>query len=296
MSKETTKKRSQSAKSKTQTRKKSSSKVKAKAKANAKAKARQRQKKKLMVLIGLVAVLVLLIAVSLLVSNVMGEKVADDNSIYILEDNKIVSTNVETFGDNYDTKELKSFMNDIIKEYNKENGSGSVKQKSFQLKNGVATSVLQYRDADVFEEFYGRELFVGTVGEAIQAGYSFDIPFAKVKGTVKEVTSADFLTDNTYKVAIIRANTKVMVEGEICYISTENIAEFGSDYVVIKEGAYEDGALAEMEAMENTECTENTEAVDDDDLLEEGGLVFDFGEEEIKETEYSETYTYIIYK
>ena len=246
----------------------------------------------LMIFIGFTAAIVLLIAVSLLVSNVMGEKIAEENSVYILKDDKILSTNVEIFGDEYDQKELKAFMNDAIKAYNEENGSGSVKQKAFQLKNGTATSVLQYKDADVFEDFYGRELFVGTVGEAIQAGYSFDIPFADVTGSTPEAcTNEKFIGDNTYKVAIIKANTKVMVEGEISFISTENIADVGSDYVIIKEGAEID-----VEIVENTESTENAEGVDDDDLLEEGGLIFDFGEEEIKESEYSEKYTYIIYK
>lgn len=292
MGNETTKKRSQSAESRIQKKRKSSSKVKAQAKAKAKAKARQRQKRMLMIFIGFAAAIVLLIAVSLLVSNVMDEKIAEENSVYILKDDKILSTNVEIFGDEYDQKELKAFMNDAIKAYNEENGSGSVKQKAFQLKNGTATSVLQYKNADVFEDFYGRELFVGTVGEAIQAGYSFDIPFADVTGsTPKACTNEKFIGDNTYKVAIIKANTKVMVEGEISFISTENIADVGSDYVIIKEGAEID-----VEIVENTESTENAEGVDDDDLLEEGGLIFDFGEEEIKESEYSEKYTYIIYK
>lgn len=286
MSKETTKKRSQSAKPRTQTRAKSS----AKAKAKAKAKARQRQKQKLMVLIGLIAVLLILIVVALFMSGILGGKTADGNSVYILENGKVVSTNIEAFDeDAYSKSELKSYMKDVISDYNKENGSGSVKQKSFNLKNGVATSVLQYKDADAFEDFYGRELFVGTIGEAIGAGYSFDIPFASVSGnTITECTSEKFIADETYKVAIIKANTKVMVEGEIYFISTANIAEVGSDYVIIR-----DGAVLEMEAVESTE---STEVVSEDDLLEDGGMVFDFGEEEVNDNEYSETYTYIIYK
>lgn len=286
MSKETTKKRSQSAKPRTQTKRKPSPQVKSKAKA----KARKRQKQKLTILVGLVAILLIVIAAALFLSGAFGGENAERDSIYILENEKIVSTNIEEFDENnYNKSELKSYMNDVIKDYNRENGSGSVKQRSFKIKNGVATSVLQYKDADVFEDFYGRELFVGTIGEAIGAGYSFDIPFASVKGsTVTECTSEKFIGDDTYKVAIIKANTKVMVEGEISFISTENIAEVGRDYVLIKEGA-----VLEMEAVENTE---STEVVSEDDLLEDGGLVFDFGEEEIVESEYSETYTYIIYK
>ena len=286
MSKETTKKRSQSAKPKTQSKKKPSPQAKVKAKA----KVRQRQKQKLMILIGLVAVLLLVIVVALFLSGALGGKSADSNSVYILENEKIVSTNIEAFDEeHYSKSELKSYMKDVIKDYNKENGSGSVRQRSFKIKDGIATSVLQYKNADVFEDFYGRELFVGTIGEALGAGYSFDIPFASVKGNnITECTNEKFIGDDTYKVAIIKANTKVKVEGEICFISTENIAEVEKDYVVIKEGA-----VLEMEAIDSTE---STEVVSEDDLLEDGGLVFDFGEEEIVESEYSEKYTYIIYK
>lgn len=288
MSKETTKKRSQSAKPRTKTTAKSSAQSKAKAKA--KAKARQRQKQKMVVLVGLVAVLVILIVASLFLSGAIGGKTADGNSVYILENGKVVSTNLEAFDeDDYSKSELKSYMRDVIKAYNKENGSGSVKQKSLHIKNNVATSVLQYKDADAFEDFYGRELFVGTIGEAIGAGYSFDIPFASVNGdTITECTNEKFIADESYKVAIIKANTKVMVEGKIAFISTENIAEVGLDYVIIREGA-----VLEMEAVDSTE---STEVVSEDDLLEDGGMVFDFGEEDVVESEYSETYVYIIYK
>ena len=286
MSKETTKKRSQSAKQGTQTKKKPGPQVKAKAKA----KARQRQKQMLMIMIGLVAILLLVIVAALFLSGSIGGKSADSNFVYILENEKIVSTNIEAFDEeHYSKSELKSYMKDVIKDYNKENGSGSVRQRSFKIKDGIATSVLQYKNADVFEDFYGRELFVGTIGEALGAGYSFDIPFASVKGNnITECTNEKFIGDDTYKVAIIKANTKVKVEGEICFISTENIAEVEKDYVVIKEGA-----VLEMEAIDSTE---STEVVSEDDLLEDGGLVFDFGEEEIVESEYSEKYTYIIYK
>lgn len=288
MSKETTKKRSQSAKTKTQP----------KLKAQSRAKARKRQKQKLIITAVLAVILIIVCAVAILVMGGFLGKTADENSVYILEDGRVVSTNIENFDESdYSKDELKVYMKEVINDYNQENGASLVKQKSFQLKNGVASSVLQYENADVFEEFFGTELFVGTIAEAIEEGYTFDIPFASVNGTVKEVTSKDFVSDESYKVAIIRANTKVKVEGTIYYISTENIAELGTDYVVIKAGAVEDGFLSDMEMLESTEAVAVDGAVSDDDLLsEDGGMIFDFGEEEIKESKYADTYTYIIYK
>ena len=285
MSRETTKKHSQSATTKARPRTSN--------KASAKAKARKRQKQKLVITGVLAVILIIICAVAIFVLGGFGGKTADENSVYILEDGRVVSTNIEAFDeDGYSKSELKSYMKEVINDYNQKNGTGMVKQKSFQLKNGVATSVIQYENANVFEEFFGTELFVGTVAEAMAEGYNFDILFASVDGSVKEVSSDDFINDETYKVAIIKANTKIMVEGTIYYISTENIAEVGSDYVITKEGS-----VLELEVVESTEAEAVDGAVSDDDLLgEDGGMVFDFGEEEIVESEYTDVYTYIIYK
>lgn len=284
MSKETTKKRSQSAK------------TKGKSKTSTKAKARKRQKQKL-VITGVLAIILLIVcAVAIFVLGGFGGKVASENSVYILEDNKILSTSVESFDENsLDKSELKSYMRETISAYNKENGSTLVRQKSFKLKDGVAALTVQYENADVFEEFFGTELFVGTIAEAMAEGFTFDMPFASVNGKVKEVTSDEFVMDDTYKVAIIRANTKVTVEGTVYYVTTENIADVGTDYVVIANGAFEDGYLADMEMIDSTEAEEVDGAVDDDDLLSEG-MTFDFGTEEVPVRDYTEVYTYIIYK
>lgn len=284
MSKETTKKRSQSAKTK--------------AKTSAKAKARQRQKRKLVITGVLAVVLLVVCLIAIFVLGGFGGKAASENSVYILEDNRVLTTTIESFDENdFDKDELKSYMRETIKAYNKEKGSTLVRQKSFKLKDGVAALTVQYENADVFEEFFGTELFVGTIPEAMEAGYTFDIPFASVNGTVKEVSSDEFVGDETYKVAIIRANTKVSVEGAIYYVTTENIAEIGTDYVVIANGSFEDGALAEMESVDDTEAEAVDGAVSDDDLLsEEGGMVYDFGEEDVPVRDYTEVYTYIIYK
>ena len=288
MSKETTKKRSQSAKTKTKTS--------AKAKSSAKAKARKRQKTKLVITGILAALLIVVSVVAIFVLGGFGGKTASENSIYIYKNGKVLSTSIESFDENvYDKSELKSYIRETISAYNKEMGSTLVRQKSFNLKNGVVTSVLHYANADAFTDFFGTELFVGTIAEAMAAGFEFDIPFASVNGEVKEVTNEAFILDEGYKVAIVRANTKVTVEGTVCYVSTENIADVGNDYVVIAAVDVEDGYLANMQMIDSTEAEEVDGAVSDDDLLSEG-MAYDFGEEDVPVRDYTDVYTYIIYK
>ena len=280
MGKETTKKRSQSAKTKTRS------------KTSAKAKARKRQKTKLVITGVLAAILIVVSVVAIFVLGGFGGKTASENSIYIYENGKVLSTSIESFDEEvYDKSELRSYMRETISAYNKEMGSTLVRQKSFNLKNGVATSVLHYADAETFTDFFGTELFVGTIPEAMVEGFTFEEEFANVAGgKVMAGTAEEFINDPDYKVAIFRANTKVTVEGTIYYVSTENVAEVGTDYVVTKVGT-----ALEVESVEGTEAEEVDGAVSDDDLLSEG-MEYDFGEDDIPVRDYTENYTYIIYK
>lgn len=262
-----------------------------------KARQRQIQRQKMMITGGLVAVVILIIVLCVfLLGSCSSYDDTDTNTVYILDNGKVVSTTVEPFDkDAYSEKELKSYMKDVIRTYNNENGSGSVKQKSFDIKDDVATLVMQYASADFYEAFDGTEIFVGSIAEAVEAGYAFDVQFAEVDGEkVSNCDITEIMKDDSYTVVIIKANTKVSVEGDICYISTENISDYGNDWVVIKNGG-DVLELALAESLDSTEGTEAEEAITDEELLE-SSIVFDFGEEEVEDSQYTEVYTYIIYK
>ena len=223
---------------------------------------------------------------------------ADTNTVFVLQNGKIVSTDVETFDEKtYDKAELKSYIKETIDTYNEENGKKLLKEKSFNIQGGKAVLVLEYADADTYEEVSGVELFVGTVEDAQQAGYKFDASFAKLTdGKAITAIADDFTKSEDYKVLIIQSNTKVVVPGEICFISTENIAKVGEDYVLIK-----DGSQLLVEEVVNTEFGTDAEGSDgsisEDELVSgDGNIIFDFGEEEESGSQYSEVLTYIIYK
>ncbi len=270
--------------------------------------AKARQQQKLIITGGLAVVLVLVIVIGAFLLGGCGAGYADEttNTVFILEDGKIVSTDVETFDENtYNKNELKDYMKQVINTYNDENGNNSVKQKSLKIKDGVATLVLEYANADVYEDFIGTEIFVGTIAEAVAEGYTFEGQFAKVsEGTATACENTAFMNDDSLKVVIIKANIKVNVEGDIQYVSTENVAEVNGNYVVIKNGV----DLLEFVAAQGTETTETeltsemegtNGSISEDELLnpeeEEETIIFDFGVEEAG-SQYSDVYTYIIYK
>lgn len=259
-----------------------------------------KQKQKLMILGGgaiLVIVLVILLGVFIFNSCGSDYEKADTNTVYVLKNGKIISTDIDSFDEKtYKKNELKEYVKDVIDTYNKENKKDSLKKKSLKIKDNVATLVLEYANEEVYEKVNGVELFAGTVKEAQEAGYAFDVEFAKMSDGKALVASADdFAKDDTYKVVIIKSNTKVVVPGEVCFVSTQNTAKVGDDYVVIKSGSQL--LTTEVNTEFGTEAEGSDESISEDDLVSgDGDIVFDFGDEEEGGSQYSEVLTYIIYK
>ena len=136
---------------------------------------------------------------------------ADESTVFVLKDGKIVSTDVENFDEKtYDKDGLKEYVKNEIDTYNEKNGKGSVSLKKLDTGEKKATLTIAYRTAEDYQKFNDMELYTGSVAEALAAGYSFDGSFASVKnGKIKACESSAFLDDSSYKVVVIRGNTNV---------------------------------------------------------------------------------------
>lgn len=263
----------------------------------------EQQKKKLIItgcLAVILVILVIILAVFAFGSCGVDYTETDTNTVYVLKNGKIVSTDIEAFDEKtYNAEKLESYLKDVVDTYNKENEKDSLKQKSLTVEENVATLVLEYANGDVYEEVNGVEFFAGTIKEAQAAGYTFDDSYAKMKdGKAVTATADDFIKGEDYKVVIIKSNTKVVVPGEVCFVSTQNVAKVGEDYVLIKDGSQ---LLAEEEIINTefgTEAEGSDGSISEDELANtDGEIIFDFGEEPNKEeSQYSEVLTYIIYK
>ena len=142
---------------------------------------------------------------------------ADESTVFVLKDGKIVSTDVENFDEKtYDKDGLKEYVKNEIDTYNEKNGKGSVSLKKLDTGEKKATLTIAYRTAEDYQKFNDMELYTGSVAEALAAGYSFDGSFASVKnGKIKACESSAFLDDSSCKVVVIRGNTNVKVKGTI---------------------------------------------------------------------------------
>lgn len=260
----------------------------------------ERQRQKLILMGGgAIIVLILIVILGIFIFGSCGTDYAeaDTNTVFVLKDGKIVSTDVESFDQKkYNETEFESYVTGIVDTYNKKNGEDSLVKKEFIVEEGVATLVLEYSNGDVYEDINGVEFFTGTIKEAQKAGYTFDVNFAQMKdGKAVAADAKDFVKGENYKVVIIKSNTKVVVPGEICFVSTQNVSKVGEDFVLIKDGS----ALLTEEVFDNTEETTEIEGAVGEDEVEggDGEIIFDFGDEPDEESsQYSEVLTYIIYK
>ncbi|MCM1105629.1 MAG: YgdI/YgdR family lipoprotein [Blautia sp.] len=247
---------------------------------------------------------------------------AETNTVFVLKDGRIVSTDVEAFDTAaYDEAGLKAYIESAISAYTGANGKDSVILKELTVEEGTATLILEYASAEAYAGFNGIELYVGSVASALSVGYSFDGEFAAVKNGTPTLCQVSEFLGSDYKVAIIRGNTNVCVAGDVAYVSTENTSYVDSSTISVQTGNYllgqaadtgstqeeaaetVDGTEAVSTETEETEIDESALSDSDEDLLavsqEETEVVFDFGEEtKEKESagEFSEVYTYIVYK
>lgn len=267
-------------------------------------RAKERQKRKLILVGGLAVVLLVILILSIVLFVNDGKYDTGTNAVYVLENGKVVSVSVEAFDEKaYDKEELKAYIKETIDTYNSENGETLAKQKTLEIKDGAANLVMEYAGADVFEDFEGIELFEGSIADAKKAGYTFESEFASITdGKISACSAEDFMDNADYKVVIIKANTTVCIEDrEICYVSTENVQHAAGSYVTIQEGASLVLTPEDTEEGEFVETTEGSDGAVGEDELEAGDdsseIEFDFGDENTEEkSQYSDVYTYIIYK
>ncbi len=172
------------------------------------------------------------------------QKYPEDSTVYIQKKGQVLEATIESFDkDYYNQEELETFIRSEIEEF--EGEEGSVKLKSFTVEESIAKLMLEFKDYKAYADFNGRELFTGTVVQAIAAGYIFDVDFvaannnnkssSKADSTETMAAAADYVsstevTDNDdYKVVILNENTNVVVKGKICYVSAKGVTVTAND-------------------------------------------------------------------
>lgn len=226
----------------------------------------------------------------------------DDSSVvYVGKKGEVLSLDVEELGaDYYDETELLEFVNAAVEAYTNEHGKGSVKLESLVVEDGTAKLKMKYKTTQDYWDFNGIELYQGKVVATLAAGYIYDADFARVEDgkVVGAATKQDIYAEENLKAVIIKANADVKIDGEICYVSCENVKLTGADSVSIRDGYYLDNGMDRGSQSLNpgaeadgTEQLLGTEAVTES--TEAAGTVEAVTDDGSFETD---VYTFIVYK
>ena len=123
---------------------------------------------------------------------------------------------------NYDENELEQYVKDSIKEYEDNDGAGTVKLKNLSVKDGVAKLGMHYSDSTAYSAFVGDTVFTGTVVQAIAAGYDFNTDFVAVTdGAAGDAAdSKDVMKNDDYHVIVLSKGVDVTVDGTLQYVSS----------------------------------------------------------------------------
>lgn len=153
--------------------------------------------------------------------------------IEILKDGSIVETITEEFTkEYYDETNLRDILLAEIEDFNKSMENGNITVDKFENTDGKLTVSMKYPSSDIYtayntDPYNNKSLFCGTVAEAHDEGYTFDISLTDTKGE-NAIGKDDILGMGSSKILIADAPSRVKVTGKILYIG-ENISVSGKN-------------------------------------------------------------------
>ncbi|HEY9575825.1 MAG TPA: hypothetical protein VIR32_09880 [Lachnospiraceae bacterium] len=145
-------------------------------------------------------------------------KNAKENGLYVEKSGKITEAIVETFDEDYYSKEeLNVNILSAIKTYNDEKKEDRISLKNLRLKDKKIRALLQYKSYKDYQNFNKVFLFVGGIKQAGKAGIDLNIPVFSNEEEKTERLLSDLQSEKSYKVLVVDKAMHVEVEGKILF-------------------------------------------------------------------------------
>lgn len=171
---------------------------------------------------------------------------AAGTEIEVLKDGSILETITEEFQkEYYDETNLRDMLLAEVESFNEGREDGNITVDKFESTGGRLTVEVKYPSADIYtayntDPYNHKTLFCGTIAEAQEAGYDFNISLTDVKGE-KTIGKEDILGMGSSQILIAESPSRVKVTGKILYVG-ENVTVSGKN-------------RADMQSDENGEST-----------------------------------------
>lgn len=158
---------------------------------------------------------------------------AAGTEIEVMKDGSIVETINEEFGEAYyDETNLRDILLAEVESFNEGRDDGGVAVDKFENTDGRLIVRVKYSSADIYtayntDSYNHKTLFCGTVAEAQDKGYNFDISLTDAQGG-KTIGKEDILGMGSSKILIAESPSRVKVTGKILYVG-ENVTVSGKN-------------------------------------------------------------------
>lgn len=150
--------------------------------------------------------------------------------IELQKDGSVVETITEEFTKNYYNEEnLKNMLLSEVADYNNGSENGNLSVERFENKDGKLVVQLKYPSTDAYTDYNTNQyndstIFCGTVAEAYDAGYSFDISMTDSKGE-ETIGKEELLGMGENRMLITKVPVRVKLPGKIMYAGENIIVE-----------------------------------------------------------------------
>ena len=143
----------------------------------------------------------------------------DETTLSIGKKGSVSETIVDGFDkDYYDVNELKNEFDAAISEYNSGKEEDSVVLKGIVCENNQVHASLDFSSFDDYEAFQNEEIFLGSISDAYDAGYSMDVTLKGV-GEGDKIGKEDLMNNKDNSILIISEPVLVNTYSKILYVS-----------------------------------------------------------------------------
>ncbi len=152
---------------------------------------------------------------------------AAETTLYIEKNGEVTEAIVESWDESFfDEKDLKSDINDEIKDFKSINKDASISMENLEIEDKKARVSMKYDSIASYSGFNKVDAFQGTISEAQSQGYTFDGEYISTDKK-PSITVDELDGSNKYCVVILSENQKISTDFKILYAS-DNVKVSGN--------------------------------------------------------------------
>lgn len=143
----------------------------------------------------------------------------EETTLIVEKRGRVIEKIVEPFGkDYYDINELKSEFEKSVADYNASIGGDEIELNKIELKDSKVYVNIEFNGPSDYQSFIGESLFVGTVSDAYDNGYTMDVVLKGVKDGDK-IEKVQIMGMNDRTIIILSEHVRIKTFRDIAYVS-----------------------------------------------------------------------------